>query len=252
MNLLDILGGDQEKLSALSARFWPKVAVGAPEECWEWTAYRRSSGYGLFSVRSGFPVNAQRVAYALVNGSIPEGLFVCHHCDNPPCCNPAHLYAGTPRENAADMVRRGRSALPGGKPGETNPNARFTYEQANDIRRAHLRDDLDRFALAAIHEVKVSTIDRLLSGRTYKPRNEEEAKLVRPALPKPADRTHCPQGHPLDRFNPDGRRYCGTCKRDKARSSRAKKAYEEMAKRRQARADVETHYASLERLGDAS
>lgn len=86
---------------------WKYVAVGAPDECWPWTAATRRRGYGIFTVnRRNFV--AHRLAFQVATGIDPGELLVCHTCDNPPCCNPAHLFLGTNSDNMRDMVAKGR------------------------------------------------------------------------------------------------------------------------------------------------
>lgn len=79
---------------------------GAPDECWEWQGRRSAKGYG----RGPHNEPAHRFAYRMLVGRIPNGMLVCHHCDNPPCCNPAHLFVGTHADNMDDMVAKGRQA----------------------------------------------------------------------------------------------------------------------------------------------
>jgi hypothetical protein len=91
-------------------RFLDKVNQDGPNGCWEWTAARTAKGYGCFRFGSRGSARAHRVAYELFVGPIPDGLLVCHHCDNPSCVNPDHLYVGTQKQNRQDAVLRNRTA----------------------------------------------------------------------------------------------------------------------------------------------
>jgi hypothetical protein len=102
-------------LMTTEERFWAKVdRSGGPDACWLWTAgtFRLRNGYGKFGAdpAASRTVYAHRFAYELSHGPIPPGLLVCHHCDNPPCCNPAHLFLGTIADNMRDMSDKGRAA----------------------------------------------------------------------------------------------------------------------------------------------
>jgi hypothetical protein len=90
-------------------RFWSKVNISDdPDECWEWTRAKDSSGYGSFWF-DGSAVMASRMALRLSTGDNPLDKYACHTCDNPPCCNPNHLFWGDPEENVKDMVEKGRA-----------------------------------------------------------------------------------------------------------------------------------------------
>lgn len=93
--------------------FWNFVDIRGEDDCWEWQRSRRIQGYGQFWFQ-GKLWGASRLAYHLTHGAIPEGKLICHTCDNPPCCNPNHLFAGTPRDNTLDMYRKGRANPPHG------------------------------------------------------------------------------------------------------------------------------------------
>lgn len=107
---------------AFIARFWAKVDKNGPTirpklgPCWSWTASTHNAGYGQigFNKRIAY---AHRVAWELCVGPIPDNLLVCHKCDNPPCCNPTHLFLGTDSDNAWDKVRKGRAPR-----GDQHPN----------------------------------------------------------------------------------------------------------------------------------
>lgn len=87
-------------------RFWERVQK--TDDCWLWTGSTDKDGYGWFWV-DGKTATAHRFSYALHNdGAIPDGLYVCHSCDNPPCVNPDHLWLGTNQDNMDDCARKGR------------------------------------------------------------------------------------------------------------------------------------------------
>lgn len=92
---------------SLKDRFWARVdKSGGRDACWPWTGAVTHSGYGDFS--TGTFRRAHRAAYFFTSGAIPDGLCVCHACDNRRCCNPAHLWLGTQADNVSDMYAKGR------------------------------------------------------------------------------------------------------------------------------------------------
>ena len=96
-------------MKTLAERFWEKVEVHGPKECWPWKASIFRSGYGCFALTSSKNIGAHCMAYRLTKGSVPAGLDVLHSCDNRPCCNPNHLWPGTDLDNVRDCIAKGRA-----------------------------------------------------------------------------------------------------------------------------------------------
>jgi hypothetical protein len=154
---------------AIEERFWSKVRKSDGDGCWEWTgaltARRRGAdGYGQFSA-DGRRGRAHRVSWEMANGPIPAGMYVCHRCDNPPCVNPAHLFLGTEKDNAADMARKGRSR---NNPvlGERHFRAKLTAAGVLAIRARRAAGESDS-AIAADIGISRPAVNRIGRGVSW-------------------------------------------------------------------------------------
>lgn len=143
-------------------RFWSKVAMGAPDECWLWTAGTDHGGYGRIAVNRVCAI-AHRVAWSLAKGAIPKGMCVCHRCDNRLCCNPGHLFLGTKAENNRDRDAKGRQAR---LRGSSNGFAKLT-EQTVESARLWMAHGITRRAVAERLGLHVSTIHLMANGKTW-------------------------------------------------------------------------------------
>lgn len=175
-------------------RFWAKVDKSAgPDACWLWTAAKRKTGYGLFYIRRAH--GSHRIAWAMDKGPIPDGLCVCHRCDNPPCCNPAHLFLGTYADNNHDKEIKGRGNHASGnkngartKPerlsrgdahysrthperlsrGESHSRAKLTTAQVLEIRDLYAAGGITYCKLAALFGVSYANIGDIIHRRVWK------------------------------------------------------------------------------------
>lgn len=106
--------------------FWAKVdRSGGPNACWPWLKYRSKFGHGWVKYQGSGWTTAHRIAYRLIHGTLSDDLDVLHRCDNPWCCNPAHLFTGVQADNNIDMAKKGRA------------HKKLTDDQVREIRTAH-------------------------------------------------------------------------------------------------------------------
>jgi hypothetical protein len=129
------------------ARFWSKIVVRGPEDCWEWLGCCDKVGYGRFRIHKD-TYAAHRVAFAIVNGDTQ--LLVCHKCATPGCCNPAHLYAGTQNDSVQQCIAAGRFA---NMQGAGNGRAKLTVANVREIRQsgAGNREIAKEFGISSAH-----------------------------------------------------------------------------------------------------
>jgi len=120
------------KMDGIEKRFWEKVTKGAG--CWEWKTAKDKDGYGLFSLTHSKQEKAHRRSWTIENGKIPKGLWILHHCDNPPCVRPDHLFLGTAKDNKVDSMQKGRLNP---TRGEKSAQAKLTNELVLRMREVY-------------------------------------------------------------------------------------------------------------------
>ena len=144
-------------------RFWAKVNRAGDEDCWEWTASRSSVGYGKIRIDDKM-VLAHRWSYERYRGEIPDGMFVCHHCDNRACVNPNHLFLGTPADNMADRDIKGRQAE---QKGEFNGYAKLSNSDVIAIKARLAAGGETHKAIAADYGMSRQAIGFINTGTTW-------------------------------------------------------------------------------------
>ena len=143
-------------------RFWSKVDKGG--ECWLWTGYRLPSGYGQFTIQRFIKLRAHRFSYELGYGRIPDGLHVCHRCDNPPCVRPDHLFLGTDADNLHDMEQKGRRAA---THGEQNGNCKLSFSEVVSMRQMYAGGGVSYLALAQRFGVSQTQVKDIILRRKW-------------------------------------------------------------------------------------
>jgi hypothetical protein len=145
----------------LLRRFWAKIDVRGEDDCWEWQAYRNRAGYGIIGTRGRSSAVASRLALAIKLGGLTPEQLTLHSCDNPPCCNPAHLSAGTHRDNAIDRSVKGRSMR-----GESHVTAKLTEDDVRAI-RALAASGLSHRKIGAKYDIDAATVFQIKHRRSW-------------------------------------------------------------------------------------
>jgi len=127
-------------------------------DCHIWMGSKNTQKYGQFCFKKKY-YKAHRVAYRLAFGPIPEGLLCCHHCDNPSCVNPAHLFLGTAQDNSDDKMSKGRGGIPS--------KTKLCAQDVVNIRADILRGGVSQKAIAERYEVSQVTISAIKTGRRH-------------------------------------------------------------------------------------
>lgn len=146
----------------LDILFWSKVDRSDLHGCHPWTAFLDKKGYGRFT-HNRKTYSAARLAYQLHYGVDPGDKHVCHTCDYPRCCNPAHLWLGTNRENIDDRVAKGRSA---DSSGEKSGNAKMTYATVAEMRRLR-SEGWPQKDLAERYGIARSRVSEICAGKVW-------------------------------------------------------------------------------------
>jgi hypothetical protein len=162
-------------------RFRLKIPIASENECWPWQASCTSTGYGQFSV-NGVKWKAHRLAWKLAHGPIPEGMLVCHHCDNRACVNPSHLFLGTASDNTVDMYSKGRAGqqthMHRTARGERNGRAKLTEGDVHAIRELYEKGFGGYRTLGKLYGVSHQQIKRIVQGKAWLVRTQ--VRVLRP------------------------------------------------------------------------
>lgn len=158
MGIEDYMLSDSVRVESVVRRLASKTKRNEENGCIEWVAKSvANGGYGTLCVGRMGHIRAHRAAWVIVNGLIPDGMYVCHRCDNPKCVNVDHLFLGTPKDNMDDKERKGRGVAPPLIRGEKHRNSKLTEGDVISIRSSDKTLDV----LASKFNVSIKTIWRI-------------------------------------------------------------------------------------------
>lgn len=152
-------------------KFWSNIFVGCSDECWEWKSFSGTSYYPSTHF-NGKNWKVHRLAYMLTYGEFDyfnndeNQIYICHHCDNPPCCNPNHLFLGTHQDNVDDRERKERNKLPRSR-GEDHGQSKLTEEEVIKIRELYSSGNHSYYSLADIYDVSFGNIRNIIKRKTW-------------------------------------------------------------------------------------
>lgn len=156
---------DIASLRFQAARLILTRCVPNPEtNCWEFTGHRDKLGYGKLKF-AGSGWLTHRLSYFATYGEIPDGLLLCHRCDNPSCANPHHLFLGTNLDNTMDAVRKGRKYIPDRK-GEQHSQAKLKESEVRAIRE--LSGKISQKRIGIRFGINQATVCNIITGKTWR------------------------------------------------------------------------------------
>lgn len=202
------------KPKPIAERFWSYITKGRGNACWKWNGPKVPHGYGVLYIAGSNRIGAHRFSWQLSNGDIPSGLFVCHSCDNPECCNPAHLFLGTQLDNMRDASKKKRCKW-NGLDGDSHYMRKRTH-----CKHGHPFDDSNTLWLP--NGSRQCRICNREGGRRWREQHPSEKKPKLPNFNKL--KTSCAHGHPFNEHNTywhNNKRHCKACKKNQRLSSRS-------------------------------
>lgn len=201
-------------MKPISERLWARVDKRGPGECWEWQGWRHPAGHGQIGRgrRADGLAYTHVVAWELTNGPVPDGSYVCHHCDNPPCCNPDHLFLGSPAANTHDMIAKLRHSY-----GEAHATKLCDHD-VQEVRRL-LASGRTQQSLADEFGVSRSMIGHIGQFKRWSLTGQDVATVdTLQNRPAPGESPTCSKGHvyaDVGFYKNGSGRLCKACHRER-------------------------------------